>query len=218
MLLKCRAGFQQNGPCILVKEVIINISDKRLMLKPAHIAEQELIAQCKTGNLKYQEMLYTQFYGFAMGVGLRYSLNRDDALEAVNDAFIKVFKSIKDYDPAKPFKAWMSTVVINTAIDRRRKELKHQLNTDLDSAMTVQHAVSTMDNLDAQDILNLLNQLPAIHATIFNLYEIDGYNHDEISQMLGIATSSSRVYLTRAKEKLRKLLLITTYNERRSVR
>lgn len=188
------------------------------MLKPARIAEEELIAQCKKGSLKYQEMLYTQFYGFAMGVGLRYSINRDDALEAVNDAFIKIFKNINEYNPAKPFKAWLATVVINTAIDRRRKELKHQLNTDLDDAMMVQHSVSTMDNLDAQDILKLLGQLPAIHATIFNMYEIDGYNHDEISQMLGIATSSSRVYLTRAKEKLRKLLLITTYNERRSVR
>ena len=85
-----------------------------------HIAENELIAQCKTGNLKYQEILYHQYYSFAMAIGLRYSINRDDALEAVNDAFIKVFKKISSYDATKPFKAWLSTIVINTAIDRRR--------------------------------------------------------------------------------------------------
>jgi RNA polymerase sigma factor (sigma-70 family) len=188
------------------------------MRKPAHIAEDELIAQCKTGNLKYQEMLYTQFYGYAMGIGLRYSINRDDALEAVNDAFIKVLKSISDYNPTKPFKAWLATIVINTAIDRRRKELKHQLNTDLESAMTVYHASGTIESLNAQDILKLINQLPALQTTIFNLYEIDGYSHDEIAQMLNIPASSSRVYLARAKERLRKLLLNTNYNERRSVR
>lgn len=183
-----------------------------------HIAENELIAHCKAGSLKYQEILYRQYYSFAMAIGLRYSINRDDTLEAVNDAFIKVFKKINTYNGAKPFKAWLATIVINTAIDRRRQELKHQSNTDLGSDILVYSAIDTVSNMDAQDILNLLNLLPAIQATIFNLYEIDGYSHDEIAKMLHIPAGSSRVYLTRAKEKLRKLLLITVYNERRSVR
>jgi len=170
------------------------------MHKPAHIAENELIAQCKTGSLKYQEVLYKQYYGFAMGIGMRYSLNRDDALEAVNDAFIKIFKNIHSYEPDKPFK------------------LKHQLNIELDNAVQVpQNTASAVESLHVQDILKLLAQLPALHAAIFNLYEIDGYSHDEIAKMLSIPASSSRVYLTRAKEKLKKLLLIITYNERRSV-
>jgi RNA polymerase sigma factor (sigma-70 family) len=183
-----------------------------------HIAENELIAQCKTGNLKYQEILYHQYYSFAMAIGLRYSINRDDALEAVNDAFIKVFKKINGYDANKPFKAWLSTIVINTAIDRRRQELKHLSNTDLANDILVYSATDTVANMEAQDILNLLNLLPTLQATIFNLYEIDGYSHDEIAKMLGMPASSSRVYLTRAKEKLRKLLLITLYNERRAIR
>ena len=105
-----------------------------------HIAENELIAQCKTGNLKYQEILYHQYYSFAMAIGLRYSINRDDALEAVNDAFIKVFKKINSYDTAKPFKAWLSTIVINTAIDRRRQELKHLSNTDITNDIKIGRA------------------------------------------------------------------------------
>jgi RNA polymerase sigma factor (sigma-70 family) len=188
------------------------------MHKTPHIAENDLIEQCKTGNLKYQEILYKQYYGFAMGIGLRYSLNREDALEAINDAFIKVFKNINSYNSDKPFKAWLATLVINTAIDRRRKELKYLWNVDLEDMVLVHHLVSSLENLNAQDILNLLKQLPPMHAAIFNLYEIDGYSHEEIAKMLGIAVSSSRVYLTRAKEKLKKLLLIVTYHERRSVK
>ena len=67
------------------------------MHQPRGIAEEEIIGQCKTGSLKYQELLYKQFYGYAMGIGLRYSISRDDALEVVNDAFIKIFNNIKNY-------------------------------------------------------------------------------------------------------------------------
>lgn len=181
------------------------------------IAEDELIRQCKKGSLKYQELLYKQFYGYAMGISLRYSLNRDDALEAVNDAFIKVFNAINNFSSDRPFKAWLRTIVVNTSIDRRRKDLKFQLHTDIESATYVSSGTLATDSLQAQDILKLMKQLPAIQLTIFNLYEIDGYSHEEISKMLTIPPSSSRVYLSRAKEKLRTLLTSETHNHGRSV-
>jgi RNA polymerase sigma factor (sigma-70 family) len=176
------------------------------------ITEEEIVSKCKTGSLKHQELLYKQFYGYAMGISARYSLNTDDALEVVNDAFIKVFNAIHTYNPDKPFRAWLRTVVVNTAIDRRRKELKHQANIDLDNAVGVGSNASAIDNLNAQDILKLMKQLPQIQLTIFNLYEIDGYNHDEIGKILNMPASSSRVYLSRAKDKLRQLISTETRN------
>ncbi|GAA4340908.1 sigma-70 family RNA polymerase sigma factor [Mucilaginibacter gynuensis] len=188
------------------KDRHITRHQERLMHQTKSITESEIVSQCKKGSLKYQEVLYKQYYGYAMGVGLRYSINRDDALEAVNDAFIKVFNNIHTYNEDKPFKAWLRTVVVNTAIDQRRKGLKFQLNTDIDDAPQIGYNASVVGTLNAQDILKLLNELPAIQSTIFNLYEIDGYNHDEIATMLDIPVSSSRVYLSRAKERLRKIL------------
>jgi RNA polymerase sigma factor (sigma-70 family) len=182
------------------------------MHSPPRITEEEIISQCKTGSLKHQEMLYKLFYGYAMGISLRYSLNRDDALEAVNDAFIKVFNAIHSYNIDKPFKAWLRTIVVNTAIDRRRKDLKFQLNVELENAAPITSNMGAVDNLNVQDILKLMKELPAIQLTIFNLYEIDGYNHDEIANMLSIPVSSSRVYLSRAKERLRKMLRTETQN------
>jgi len=187
------------------------------MHQPRGIAEDEIISQCKTGSLKYQELLYKHFYGYAMGISLRYSLNRDDALEVVNDAFIKVFKAISNYNSDKPFKAWLRTIIVNTAIDRRRKELKFQLNVELDNAKPIFSSSNAIENLNAQDILNLLTELPSIQLTIFNLYEIDGYSHDEIAVLLSIPVSSSRVYLSRAKEKLRTLLKSETRTHGRTV-
>ena len=175
------------------------------MHPPPRIAEEELVKQCKSGSLKYQELLYKHFYGYAMGISLRYSLNRDDALEVVNDAFIKVFNAINNYDSDKPFKAWLRTILVNTAIDRRRKDIKFQLNVDLENAMPAIGA-SAIENLNVQDILKMMKELPPIQMAIFNLYAIDGYSHDEIAEILTIPASSSRVYLSRAKEKLRAVL------------
>ncbi len=177
------------------------------MPKLPAITEQELVRQCKSGNLKYQELLYKQFYGYAMGIGLRYSYNRDDALEVVNDAFIKVFNTIKSFDDQLPFKPWLRKVIVNTAIDLRRKNLRHLAEADLDEAVFIATPALAVSNLNANDILTMLNLLPEVNRLVFNLYEIDGYNHEEIGTMLNIAASSSRVYLGRAKERLRKIIL-----------
>jgi RNA polymerase sigma factor (sigma-70 family) len=187
------------------------------MHQPRGIAEEEIISHCKTGSLKYQELLYKRFYGYAMGISLRYSLTRDDALEVVNDAFIKVFNSIKNYNSDRPFKAWLRTIIINTAIDRRRKGLKLLLNVELENAEPIGSNAVAIENLNAQDILKLMKELPPIQLTIFNLYEIDGYSHDEIAVLLAIPASSSRVYLSRAKEKLRTLLRSEEQNHGRTI-
>ncbi len=188
------------------------------MHQPRSPAEDLIISQCKTGSLKYQELLYKQFYSYAMSISLRYSINRDDALEVVNDAFIKVFNAISSFQSDKPFKAWLRTIIVNTAIDRRRKELKFQLNVEMENGMPLTGATTTIENLNVQDILKLMAQLPPIQVTIFNLYEIDGYNHDEIAQLLTIPASSSRVYLSRAKDKLRTLIRFEEQKHGRAVR
>lgn len=177
------------------------------MRKIPAITEQDLVRQCKRGDLKYQELLYKQFYGYALGIGLRYLSNRDDALEVVNDAFIKVFNTIKSFDEKFPFKPWLRKVIVNTAIDLRRKNLRNLVKADLDEALFVATPANAVSKLNANDIITMMQTLPEINRVVFNLYEIDGYSHEEIGTMLNIATSSSRVYLSRAKERLRKIIL-----------
>jgi RNA polymerase sigma-70 factor (ECF subfamily) len=177
------------------------------MQLPPGITEQELVRQCKNGDLKHLEMLYKHYYGYAMGVGLRYSNNRDDALEVVNDAFIKAFGDMDNYQADKPFKAWLRRIVVNTAIDKQRREKKYLMDVDLDDAWHISQLPSVIQQLSANDILKLMDGLPQAYRLVFNLYEIDGYDHNEIADMLGISASSSRVYLGRAKEKLRNAIL-----------
>src|SRR5476651_371907 len=119
---------------------------------PAGITEQELIQQCRNGDLKQLEMLYKHFYGYAMGIALRYSNNRDDALEVANDAFIKAFGALKSYNTDKPFKAWLRRIVVNTAIDKQRREQKHQ-NENLEKAEYLAGSANIIEQLNANDIL-----------------------------------------------------------------
>src|SRR5690606_37770264 len=96
-------------------------------------------------------------------------------------------------------------IVVNTAIDKRRKNLKHLGLGDLEEAEALPIPAEAISQLNAQDILKLMSGLPEVQRLIFNLFEIDGYSHDEIGKNLGISESASRVYLSRAKDKLRKI-------------
>ncbi|MFS8617423.1 MAG: RNA polymerase sigma factor [Solitalea sp.] len=180
-----------------------------------HLMTEELIIrECRSGNKKYYEMLYRHFYSYAMGISLRYGNNREDALEILNDSFLKVFDKIGQYIPEQPFKAWLRRIIINTAIDHYRRNLKHMHRSDLDEAEGIPVADGgIISQLTANDILELLEEIPQMHRMVFNLTEIEGFGHEEVAGMLNIPSSSSRVYLTRAKKALRSLIEKKFFNE-----
>lgn len=168
----------------------------------------EIIQGCLRNKEKSQEMLYKRFFGYALRVALIHNRNRDNALEIVNDSFVKAFSQIGKYDLTLPFKSWLSKIVINTSIDRFRAN-NRKINYDMQETLLVpDDSPGIVAQLSAQDILKLLNLLPDIQRLVFSLYEIEGYSHDEISSMLRIPGNTSRVYLARAKKRLRELFQI----------
>ena len=176
----------------------------------------EIIHGCIQKNEKSQEMLYKRFFGYALSVALIHCKNRDSALEIVNDSFVKVFKEIARFDPSLSFKIWLRKIVINTSIDDFRKNSKRIFFSHEETILVPDNTPDIVNELNAKDILGLLNHLPDIHRLVFSLYEIEGFRHDEISTLLNIPENSSRVYLTRAKKKLRELfrMYFKTYYEK----
>jgi RNA polymerase sigma factor (sigma-70 family) len=176
----------------------------------------ELLEGCLQNDRKCQELLYKQFYGYAVGVCMRYVPNREEAVEVVNDGFLKVFQNVQKYDAEKPFKIWMRRIMINTALDHYRQNVKHQNNTDLSVAENT-IAASDSDNiyntLAHEDLIELIQQLTPAYRTVFNLYVIDGYSHEEISRQLGISEGTSKSNLARARENLRVMLSKKKSNE-----
>ncbi len=173
---------------------------------------EDALAGCLRNDNKYKEMVYKSFYGYLMGVTLRYVDDRNDAEELVNDSFIKVFKHIGQFNAPryndeiqKAFKGWIAKISSRTAIDFLRSKKTLLYVDDINEEQQPLTDLNAIAQLNVQDIMKLLNKLPEAHKLIFNMYEIEGFSHEEISRIMKIPESSCRVYLTRAKSKLRTL-------------
>jgi RNA polymerase sigma factor (sigma-70 family) len=174
---------------------------------------QDIIAGLKAHDNRIQERIYIFYWGYLMGVACRYIKDRDVAKEVVNDSFVKAFKGMYDFkrkddldEFQKTFKAWLAKITVRTALDRIRVN-KSPLNFVETYENLYVDAVPVNDKLHVDDIMKLLFQLPDSQRMVFNMYEIEGFSHDEISKVLSIPSSSSRTHLTRAKHKLRELYL-----------
>lgn len=159
-----------------------------------------------------QSFIYKRFYGYMMAVSLRYVKNEMEAEDVVNESFVKVFGKLSNFQILedetaleKSFKGWIARITVNTSIDKLRAQ-KATVDIDDINEIDIQHTpVSISTNLEVDDIMQLMKKLPDIQRAIFNLYEIEGYSHEEISKQLNIPDSTSRTYLTRAKARLRTL-------------
>ena len=183
------------------------------------ITLKDILAGCLAGEEKSREWIYKNFYGYLMGVALRYHKEPAQAEELVNDSFIKIFKNLHRFEyPENPeqlvkaFKGWIARITSRTVIDflrinKNRRQL--ELLTEFHSS---EEQVSVLDKINAADILKLLDQLPQLQRVIFNMHEIEGFKHEEIADALQIPVKNSRVYLARAKDRLRVLYKRTNQN------
>ena len=171
------------------------------------------IERCALNNRESQKKIYTSFYGYAMAVCDRYTNNQDDAIEILNDGFLKVFKEVYRYKPAytdvvSSFKGWLRKIMVYTAIDHFRKNHKHQFTTDLDNGViqVASHAEDALDRISYEEIIRSIQDLTPGYRTVFNLFIIEGFTHEEISEKLGISIGTSKSNLAKARRQLQKIL------------
>jgi len=171
------------------------------------------IEKCALNNRESQKRLYTSFYGYAMAVCDRYTNNQDDAVEILNDGFLKIFKEIHRYKPAYSdvvgsFKGWLRKIMVYTAIDHFRKNHKYAFTAELDNGViqVSSQTESALDKISYEEIIRAIQKLTPGYRTVFNLFVIEGFTHDEISEKLGISTGTSKSNLAKARRQLQKIL------------
>lgn len=159
-----------------------------------------------------KEFIYKKYYGYVIAVITRYIKSEHDAEELANETFIKAFKNLPKFNKVgdgevleKSFRGWLARIAANLSIDLLRSQKNMIAIEDIGEHDVKPVMINAADKLFAEDILKLLEQLPEIQRVIFNLYEVEGYAHEEIGKLLNIPDSTSRTYLTRAKQRLRKL-------------
>ena len=174
---------------------------------------KEFIALLIENDRKAQYALYEHFYGKMKGISMRYQADELAAEDVVNRAFLKALKSIEKYQPSRPFAAWLSRITINENIDACRKTQKLRTIIQYDSELTDddcninRYELNEAEkNLDAEQLILLINQLPVTTKQVFNLYVIDGYKHDEIAELLSITTGTSKWHLNSARKKMKVMI------------
>jgi RNA polymerase sigma factor (sigma-70 family) len=168
----------------------------------------DILIGCKAHDHRSFEILFKSYYRILLGVALRYSRNREEAEDTVQDAFIKIFQNIESYSGSGAFEGWMKKIVQFTAINNYKSDLKTHLHVEIsETELSDKSFDSFFCDFEAGEIIGLLQQLPEGYRVAINLYFIDGYSHREIATMLEINIGTSKSQLFKAKNYLKHLLV-----------
>ena len=163
---------------------------------------EKVISDCKKNKRKAQVLLYNQYAGRLLSVSMRYVSDKSEAEDILQEAFLKIFKNIKEYTGKGHFESWMRKIVVNTAITHFHKEKKHYYHDEIDdvSEREMEHSLSPDKEYDGIELHRLLTKMPEGYRVIFNLYAVEGYKHREIAEQLKIDESTSKSQYLRAKK------------------
>lgn len=172
----------------------------------------ELVEGCKKRNPQAQKELFKAFYGRMFAVCLRYSPTNDDAQDWVQDGFIKLFEKIDLYNGQGSFEGWLRRMFVNMCLDKIRKSknsvLKYSAEFNDENSFVETEEVELdfklIDIIGQDKILEEIQNLSPMYRTVFSLFVLEGYSHQEISEELGISEGTSKSNLSKAKGNLRK--------------
>lgn len=172
------------------------------------MTEQLIISKAKKGDRSAQTLLYQEYQSLWYSICLRYNKNRHDALDVLQNALVKIFTKIDQFNHEKgSFKSWSAQVVVNENLMYLRKL---NINFKVDQIETELHienqGESAVDILSAEELTNMIQTLPDGYRAVFNLYVIEGYQHKEIAELLNISVGTSKSQLFKAKRLLQEKL------------
>ncbi|MBS1731082.1 MAG: RNA polymerase sigma factor [Bacteroidetes bacterium] len=174
----------------------------------------EIIEHCKQNDHHSQKLIYEKFYGYGLKVAFRYVFDYELASDITNDGFVKVFNSISKFKCPDESQAehmllgWIKKIIANTAIDELRKSKNRPAYIEIPDYVweSKETGVSSDMNVLYKELIGYIKKLPPSYRTVFNLYVIDGFSHQEISRKLGISVGTSKSSLSKARNSLQKFL------------
>lgn len=168
--------------------------------------EEELIKGCLRRDRNAQQQLFDLYSAKMYGLCYRYVRHAMEAEDILVTAFTKVFERIAQFKGEGSFEGWIRRIMVNEALTYLRKSRSMYLETELEQADREPDYDRLSDHLEAEDLLKMIQELPAGYRLVFNMYAIDGYSHKEIAEQLGISENTSKSQLSRARVYLQKML------------
>jgi RNA polymerase sigma-70 factor (ECF subfamily) len=176
---------------------------------------EQLIQDCKKKNTKAQGELYKLFSSKLFAICLKYSRNRVEAEDNLQDAFLTIFNKIEQFKSKGSFEGWMKRITVNTVLQRYRTEKVFELineNDIEDNSIEVEE-----DSISVDYLLQIIQELPDRYRLVFNLYVLDGYSHKDIADMLHINIGTSKSNLARARQILKQTIITFKTAERSQI-
>lgn len=177
--------------------------------KSSSFADNDLISvirACRANDPRAQRTLFKQFFGYAKSICLRYTSSVEEAEDVLNEGFLKAFQHLDSYDETLPFKAWLRTILVNTSISHYRKNHRQDQHSSLEMGEQVAINDDIVDQIAAEEILALVQQLNPTHRTVFMMHVVDGYSLHEIAGILDHNEATVRSNYARARQKLQQLI------------
>jgi len=168
--------------------------------------EHKLIKGIKAGNRVAQKDLYQKYFGQMIGIALRYTRNKEEAYEVLNDAFMKVFNNIEQYNGNGKLGGWIYKIVLNTTFQYTRKNYKIQTFKTEIKPKDIKVENDAISNMGLELIYSQIQKLPDAHRMVFSMYVLDGLKHKAIASKLKISEGTSKWYLATARKQLQELL------------
>lgn len=168
------------------------------------MTDREVIEACLEGDRKAFELLYKTHSPTLYGMSVRYARNRSDADDILQEGFAKIFKNLNQFKFNGSFEGWMKRIVVNTALNYYKKKSNVIYVENLfDESFVNISSFDQVSDLNHQDLLTMIGNLPDGSRTIFNLYAIEGYSHKEIAEQLDITEGTSKSQLSYARRLLK---------------
>ncbi len=164
----------------------------------------ELIQKCKQQDVKAQGTLYKQYSGVLFSICLRYSPNRTEAEDNLQDAFITIFDKVGQFKDKGSFEGWMKRITVNTVLQKYRKQKVFNIKEEANLEQPDDEDVVIESEVPLKYLLQIIQELPDRYRLVFSMYVLDGYAHKEIAEMLGISDGTSKSNLARARGILKK--------------
>lgn len=171
------------------------------------MTETELIQGCLRNDRKSQEMLYKRHFHTMMSMCMKYTKDEDKALLILNDGFLKVFQKLGSFRSEGSLEGWIRRLIYHTMADHYKKEKSYVKFIQFDMPQEKASQSTPADPLEMEDLIGLLDKIPERSSAVFRLFAIEGYSHEEISEMMHISTGTSKWHLSHARERLRSLIL-----------
>ena len=162
-----------------------------------------LIQGCKQNDVLCQEQLYKLFYPDMIKICYRYANDMDGAGIIYNNAMLRIFKGIGNYNEEGKLTGWIKTIIVNCCIDFCKSKSVFNNATNIISETDITILPDVFDRLSGKDIQQLIAQLPKATGNVFNLYIYEGFTHKQIGEQLGISDSTSKWHISEAKKLLK---------------